>query len=216
MTSKLALILAALVALSACTCGGKTAPTPPPTVDPDDARCATPRPNAEAKCVQDCGPPVVRDGDPPPAWQWLSTAEVEARAQTGCPRCLPAGSLIATPTGDVAVSALVAGALVWSTDAQGRRIAVPVVRVGSTPAPASHTLVVLELADGRTVAASAGHPTGDGRLVGALTAGDALDGARIVAVGRRAHGDLPTFDLLPASPTRAYWADGVLLTSTLR
>lgn len=198
-------------------CGKEPAdPAPPGPVDPADANCATPRPNADATCVQDCGPPVVREGDPPPAWRWLTPEEVAARAQGGCPRCLPAGALIATPSGDLAVGALVAGTLVWSIDERGARVAVPVVRVGSVAAPISHPLVVLELSDGRTVAASAGHPTADGRALGALAPGDVLDGARVLTVGRRALGDTRTFDLLPASPTRAYWADGVLLTSTLR
>ena len=207
----IALVVAASMGFGPC----RNGPTPT-TVDPADANCATPRPNADATCVQDCGPPVVREGDPPPAWRWLTPEEVAAREQGGCPRCLPAAAKIATPTGEMAVSDLVAGTLVWSMDAQGRRVAVPVVRVGSTMAPPTHTLVVLELADGRTVTASAGHPTADGRTVGALKLGDSIDGARVVNVGRRDHGERLTFDLLPASASRAYWADGVLLTSTLR
>lgn len=215
MLSRL-LVLALAVLATACSgpCGGRT--TPPAPVDPADANCTTPRPNAEATCVQDCGPPVVREGDPPPPWRWLSPAEVAAREQSGCPRCLPPEAQIATPTGAIAVSALTPGTLVWSTDADGRRVAVPVVRVGSLPTPPAHTLLVVSLADGRTVTASPEHPIADGRPLAALAPGDLLDGARIVAIEVRAHGDRHTFDLLPAGPTRAYWADGVLLTSTLR
>lgn len=213
MRSVVALVIVVASLVAGCGPCGKAPATP---VDPADANCTTPRPNPEAKCVQDCGPPVVREGDPPPPWRWLTPEEVAAREQGGCPRCLPPGAAIATPAGDIAVGALVAGTLVWSIDERGHRVAVPVVRVGSVRTPPSHALVVLELSDGRTVAASAGHPTADGRLVGALEPGDSLDGARVVSVGSRAHGGALTFDLLPASPTRAYWADGVLLTSTLR
>lgn len=216
MMPRLVLVLVASVALSSCSGRCGDARTPAATVDPADANCTTPRPNAEARCVQDCGPPVVREGDPPPPWRWLTPEEVAAREQQGCPRCLPPEAAIATPTGEVAAGALVAGALVWSLDAEGRRVAVPVLRVGSVATPPSHALVVVRLDDGRTVTASAGHPTADGRALGVLAAGDVLDGARIVAIEARAHGDRRTFDLLPASPTRAYWADGVLLTSTLR
>jgi hypothetical protein len=62
--------------------------------------------------------------------------------------------------------------------------------------------------------ASPGHPTSDGRHVGDLKAGDKLDGSRIVRIELLPYvGD--TWDLLPAGSTGVYWADGVLLESTL-
>ncbi len=92
----------------------------------------------------------------------------------------------------------------------------PLLRVASRPTPADHALVVLVLADGREVTASGGHPTADGRVVGRLGLGDRLDGAEVIGVRQRAYGGERTWDLLPAGPTAAYWADGVLLSSTLR
>jgi len=65
------------------------------------------------------------------------------------------------------------------------------------------------------VTASAGHPTADGRKVGELRAGDRLDGARVVAAMMVHLDDGATYDLLPSGPTGTYWADGVLLGSTL-
>ncbi len=124
--------------------------------------------------------------------------------------------MIATPNGEVRIDSLVAGALVYSIDADGKRIIVPIVRVGSTPAPRDHALVVLTLSDGREVTASPGHPSADARALGTLVIGDSLDGARVLAVGHRRFGEQRTFDLLPASASRVYWADGVQLASTLR
>ncbi len=195
-------------------CGGAKPPTPTPSVD--DGNCTEPRPSADAVCMQDCGPPVARPEDPPPPWRWLSPEEVAAREMAGCPRCLPVGTLIETPSGPVAVEDLAAGAPVWSMDADGRRIAVAIARVGSVVTPASHVVIVLGLDDGRTVTASAGHPTVDGRPFGTLVPGDLLDGARIVTAARQPYAGGRTYDLLPASPTRAYWAGGVLIGSTLR
>jgi hypothetical protein len=75
-------------------------------------------------------------------------------------------------------------------------------------------MIRLLLADGRVVEASAGHPTADGRQVGDLKPGDSLDNSRLVGVERISYvGD--TWDLLPAGPTGAYWANDVLLGSTL-
>jgi hypothetical protein len=76
--------------------------------------------------------------------------------------------------------------------------------------------VSLALDDGRLVLVSPGHPTSDGRRVGDLSVGDKLDGARIASVARVTYAGGATYDVLPAGATGAYWANGVLLRSTLR
>jgi hypothetical protein len=141
------------------------------------------------------------------------------RAQAGppqCPICLALGTRIATPGGEVAVQDLGVGDVVWTADATGARIAAPLVAVGSTPVPATHQVVRLALDDGRVLFVSPGHPTADGRHVGDLAAGDTLDGALIASVDRVTYTGGATYDILPAGPTGVYWANGVLLGSTLR
>lgn len=144
---------------------------------------------------------------------------VLTRAAAGppnCPICLALGTRIATPSGDVAAQDLRVGDVVWTIDAMGARIAAPLVAVGSTPVPATHEVVRLALQDGRLAFVSPGHPTADGRRVGGLAAGDMLDGARIASVERVLYASGATYDILPAGATGAYWANGVLLGSTLR
>jgi hypothetical protein len=131
----------------------------------------------------------------------------------GCPICLAAADRIATPNGEVPVAELQAGMLVWTMDA-GRRVAVPISVVSHTPAPFGHRVIRVVLADGRAVVASPGHPTGDGRRVGELNPGDLLDGSRVMTTESLPYvGD--TWDLLPLGSSGEYWADGVLLGSTL-
>ena len=140
------------------------------------------------------------------------------RQQSGppnCPICLALGTRIATPDGEVAVQDLRVGDVVWTTDLAGARIAAPLTEIGSTPVPPTHQVVHLALADGRVVFVSPGHPTADGRHVGDLAPGETLDGASIARVERVAYAGGATYDILPAGATGAYWANGVLLGSTL-
>ena len=143
---------------------------------------------------------------------------VTSRTDSGrppCPICLAASTLIATPSGAVRVVDIRAGMLVWTADRSGRRFAVAVLEVGNTQVPAGHLMVHLVLADGRELLASPGHKTADGRALGSLAAGDALDGSTIKVWELVPYAGERTYDLLPAGPTGTYWANGVLLSSTL-
>ena len=145
--------------------------------------------------------------------------DISRRTDAGplnCPICLARDTSISTPSGDVAVDQLRLGDTVWTLDAHGARIAAPLDAIGNTPVPSTHEVVRIVLGDGRTVLASPGHPTADGRQVGDLHAGDALDGARVVSAEREPYTGGFTFDVRPMGASRAYWANGVLLISTLR
>ena len=143
---------------------------------------------------------------------------VSSRAPTGappCPICLAASTLISTPGGDVRVTDIKRGMVVWTAAADGTRLATPVLEAGSMEAPAGHQMVHLVLADGRDLLASPGHRTADGRPLDSLAVGDMLDGATIVRWELVPYGHDRTYDLLPAGPTGSYWANGILLSSTL-
>lgn len=133
-----------------------------------------------------------------------------------CPICLALGTRIATPRGDVAVEDLRHGDVVWTIDARGDRVVAPLIAVGSMSVPVTHEVVRVALDDGRLVLVSPGHPTADGRLIGDLVAGDTLDGERVVSTERVRYLGGATYDILPAGATGAYWANGILLGSTLR
>jgi hypothetical protein len=145
----------------------------------------------------------------------VSVASRTASGQPPCPICLARGTRIATPSGDVAVEDLKAGDIVWTQDAAGARIAASLVEIGSTPVPTTHRVVQLRLSDGRAVNVSPGHPTADGRQVGDLAGGDRYDGAVVVSAELMPYAGGATFDVLPAGATGLYWANGVLLGSTI-
>lgn len=131
-----------------------------------------------------------------------------------CPICLAASTTIDTPNGPIVVTSLRPGMPVWTVDRSGHRLMAHVLKVGNMLAPAGHEVVHLVLADGREVLVSPGHPTPDGRHVGDLVPGEVLDGSRVVAADLTPYAGT-TYDLLPSGPTGAYWANGVLLGSTL-
>jgi hypothetical protein len=142
---------------------------------------------------------------------------IAARAvgqQPNCPICLAAGVNIATPMGAVLVQDVRVGMRVWTTDLYGRRIIGVVLETGNMQAPLGHEVVRLALADGRTVMVSPRHPTADGRTVGELEPGAVYDGSTVMSTALVAYAGR-TWDLLPSGPTGTYFANGVLLGSTL-
>ena len=133
-----------------------------------------------------------------------------------CPICLARGTLIDTPDGPVKVEALRIGDPTWTIDRAGRLIAGHVTAVGSTVAPAGHRVVRLVLADGRTAAASSGHPLADGRRLGDLRVGEAVDGSVVVSSDLVVYTGERTYDIAVSGPTGTYLVDGIPLGSTLR
>jgi hypothetical protein len=137
-------------------------------------------------------------------------------SRPNCPICLAASTTVDTPAGPVRVTDVRVGTIVWTQDANGRRIAKPVAMVGSMVAPPGHRIVHLVLADGRELLVSPGHRTADGRALGGLRWGEALDGSTITRWELVPYDRDRTYDLLPGGPTGYYWANGILLASTLR
>ena len=143
---------------------------------------------------------------------------IEQQASAGepiCPICLAAGTLIDTPAGRVPVEGLRLGDPIWTLTSDGRRVPGTVIALGSTAAQPDHVVVRLVLEDGRTVTASPGHPLADGRLIGELRPGDAVDGSRLATAVREPYAALLTFDLVSSGATGAYLAGGIALGSTL-
>jgi hypothetical protein len=144
------------------------------------------------------------------------TIEQEAAAgEPVCPICLARGTLIDTPAGPIAVERLRIGDPIWTLDRNGRRVAGTVLSHASTEAPQDHAVIRLELADGRSVTASPGHPLADGRLISDLQVGDLVDGSQVARTTRVPYRSGNTFDLVASGETGLYLAGGIALASTL-
>ena len=132
-----------------------------------------------------------------------------------CPICLTKGTLIDTPSGPVPVEQLCEGMAIWTVDDSGKRIAAAVVETTVTPVPSLFQVVRVGLNDGRSVTAAWRHPTAEGRALGEYHVGDTLDGALVIVVEHVIYKGGATYDLLPSGSTGLYWANGILLKSTL-
>jgi hypothetical protein len=132
-----------------------------------------------------------------------------------CPICLAAGTLIDTPRGPVRVEHLKVGDQVWTQDESGRRVIGSILQTGHVKVPSTHQMIHMILEDGRELWASPGHPTADGRKLGNLKTGDLLDGAQIASLEKVPYHQTFTFDILPSGATGHYWANGILMGSTL-
>lgn len=132
-----------------------------------------------------------------------------------CPICLAVNTLIDTPLGAVPIQQLQKGISVWTTNKSGERVAGVVIKTSRAPVAIDHQMVQLILDDGRKLLVSPGHPIVDGRTVGSLIANDPYDGARVVSFERVTYDDVATYDILPSGETGFYWANGILLDSTL-
>lgn len=134
----------------------------------------------------------------------------------GCPICLAGNTLIDTPSGSVLVKDLPIGRLIWTTDQAGRRVSGVVTKISKVTVPLTHQMVHLILNDGRELFVSARHPLTDGRNIGDLRLGDSYDNASVVSVQRVSYNESATYDVLPSGETGFYWANGILLGSTLK
>jgi len=146
------------------------------------------------------------------------TITVEQQAPAGeppCPICLARGTRIAGIGTDVSIEDVRVGMRVLSVDEAGRPIEAVVLRIGRVAVGPWHRVVRLVLDDGRTVRASPDHRLADGRSLGTIRPGDTVDGSTVVQATLEPYDAGQTFDLLPSGPTGAYWADGILLRSTL-
>ena len=106
--------------------------------------------------------------------------------------------------------------LAWTLDAHGKRIAMLILEVNSVQTPTGHLMTHLSLSDGRELWVSPGHPTADGHLIHQLVPGGSYDGAVIQSTRLERYTGERTFDLLVAGDTGFYWANGIILASTLR
>lgn len=134
----------------------------------------------------------------------------------GCPICLSGDSMIATPSGEVNIKDVRDGMTVLSADSSGHIILSEVLMTHNVFVGTTHHVIDLKLADGRELFASPNHPTYDGRTISDLKAGEHYDGSTVASASLVKYKYEFTYDILPDSQTGDYFANGILVGSTLK
>ena len=131
----------------------------------------------------------------------------------GCPvpKCLSPDTLIRTPGVQKKVTDIFEGDLVISDEGK----AVKVLKTVKIEAK-KHKILFVLLNDGRQLEVSPEHPTADGRKFKDLKLGDGIDGRIVVETKLKPYTYKYTYDILPDSETGNYYANGILIGSTLK
>lgn len=136
-------------------------------------------------------------------------------SQNQC-RCLSSSTTIDTAKGNSLVKNLKVGDLVWTLNNMNKKELQPLIKVSNISVPRTHQMSHLILSDGRELYVSPGHPTTDGRTVGELKTGDKYNSSIVKSNALVPYWDSKTYDILPAGDTGFYFANGILMGSTLR
>jgi len=129
--------------------------------------------------------------------------------------CLPGNSLISTPNGFVPIKNMKIGDYVWTSNRFGSRVQTVIVKKAKRIASKNHKVVHVVLEDGRELVVSLGHPTIDYREIGSLVKGDNLDMSSVSSIKVMPYKGKYTYDILPYGETGGYWANNILIGSTL-
>lgn len=132
-----------------------------------------------------------------------------------CLSCLSSSTMIATPLGNINVKKIKVGQLVYSANEYGKKICVPVVKTSKVFVSKTHKIIYIALEDGRKLLVSPTHPLIGTKKICQLAIGAKYDGSIISDFEILDYEDKYTYDLLPESATGYYWANGILIGSTL-
>lgn len=129
--------------------------------------------------------------------------------------CLPGDTFISVSSGSTQIKNLKSGDLVWTVDRFGNKVKAVIVQKTKRRVSKDHKVVYVVLEDGRELIASPGHPTIENREIGNLLKGQILDKSQIVSVQIMPYKEKYTYDILPSGDTGGYWANNILIGSTL-
>jgi intein/homing endonuclease len=143
-------------------------------------------------------------------------------------KCLPNTARILTSQGEEKIDNLQIGDSVYTFNNIDGKILAPIIQVIKTPVQKEYIMIKITLEEGRSVQASSKHPIPIERkyanssvnqfeelLFSDIKKGDHIDNSKVVSIEFVKYNGEFTYDILPAGESGYYWADEVLIGSTL-
>jgi len=143
-------------------------------------------------------------------------------------RCLPKTTRILTSQGEEQIDNIQIGDSVYTLNNIDGKILVPILQVNKVVVQKNYILTKITLEDGRSIQASPKHPIPikinyarssrnqyEELLFSDIKKGDHIDNSRVVSIEFVNYNGGFTYDILPAGESGYYWAEGILVGSTL-
>ena len=127
------------------------------------------------------------------------------------PLCLSPDTRIKTPGIQKRIADIIIGDKVISENGE-------IVKVKKTTQVEvrKHKILKITFNDATILEISPGHPTGDGKEFNDLKIGSYLDGRMVIKIKKVPYNYKYTYDILPDSKSGKYYANGILVGSTLK
>ena len=134
----------------------------------------------------------------------------------GAPTCLPSNTLIDTPYGSKTIKDIHKDDIVWTVNFNNKITQASVKQIIRRRVSKNHKMLQLVLTDGRELFVSPGHPNAIGKDLALFKKGDYLDRSYIIKRELLPYNHKYTYDILPGGETGAYFANNILIGSTLK
>ena len=180
-----------------------------------------------------CIPWYTEDGDRfirklgPNEYLYIINGEYIIGPRNNC-RCMPNTIRILTSQGEKQIDNIQIGDSVYTFNNNDGKILAPIIQVNKIPVHCGYTMIKITLENGKSIQASLNHPIPIERnyasssgnqyevlLFSDIKKGDHIGNSIVVSIEFVNYNGGFTYDILPAGESGYYWADGVLVGSTL-
>lgn len=136
-------------------------------------------------------------------------------AGSSCGSCLSPFTLISTPKGQIKVIDLKVGDMVYTQNKAGKKISTPIIEKSKVKVTSLHKMVYLNFNNGSDLIVSPDHPATGTQKIRELFPDETYDQTKISSVSLIDYDHNHTYDILPDGDTGYYWANNILIGSTL-
>lgn len=143
-------------------------------------------------------------------------ADKEFRGTQNRCRCLPSSTQILTSKSSISIDQLKEKDSILTMNLKGKISTMPIKLINKVLVSHQHTMIILDLADGRKLQVTPEHPSAiPNKTIDEFEIGELFDGSKIINKLKIDYKEEYTYDILPEGETGFYWANGILIGSTL-